>query len=37
MVKEVTLDIAVSMNLINKKCFPKTEIVTNRFHVQKPA
>ncbi|WP_232126904.1 transposase [Tenacibaculum finnmarkense] len=25
------------MNLIAKKCFPKTEIVTDRFHVQKIA
>jgi transposase len=37
MVKEVTLDMAGSMNLIAKKCFPKTEIVTDRFHVQKLA
>jgi len=28
---------AGSMNLIAKKCFPKTEIVTDRFHVQKLA
>jgi len=25
------------MNLIAKKCFPETEIVTDRFHVQKLA
>jgi transposase len=37
MVKEVTLDMAGSMNLIAKKCFPKTEVVTDRFHVQKLA
>ncbi len=37
MVKEVTLDMAGYMNLIAKKCFPKTEIVTDRFHVQKLA
>jgi transposase len=37
MVKEVTVDMAGSMNLIVKKCFPKTEIVTDRFHVQKLA
>ncbi len=37
MVKEVTVDMAGSMNLIAKKCFPKTEIVTDRFHVQKLA
>ncbi|MCD8402481.1 transposase [Tenacibaculum finnmarkense genomovar finnmarkense] len=28
---------AGAMNLITKKCFPKTEIVTDRFHVQKLA
>lgn len=37
MVKEVTVNMADSMNLIAKKCFPKTEIVTDRFHVQKLA
>ena len=37
MVKEVTVDMAGSMNLIAKKCFPKTEIVIDRFHVQKLA
>jgi transposase len=37
MVEEVTVDMAGSMNLIAKKCFPKTEIVTDRFHVQKLA
>jgi len=37
MVAEVTVEMAVSMNLIAKKCFPKTEIVTDRFHVQKSA
>jgi transposase len=37
MVAEVTVDMAGSMNLIAKKCFPKTEIVTDRFHVQKLA
>jgi len=34
-VKEVTVDMAGNMNLIAKRCFPKTEIVTDRFHVQK--
>ena len=34
MVKEITLDMAGSMNLIAKKCFPKATIVTDRFHVQ---
>ena len=37
MVKEITVDMAGSMNLIAKECFPKTEIVTDRFHVQKLA
>ena len=37
MVKEVTVDMAGNMNLIAKKCFPKTDIVTDRFHVQKLA
>jgi transposase len=34
MVKEITVDMAGSMNLIAKKCFPKATIVTDRFHVQ---
>jgi transposase len=34
MVTGVTFDMASIMNLIAKKCFPKTEIVTDRFHVQ---
>lgn len=34
MVKEITLDMAGSMNLIAKRCFPKATIVTDRFHVQ---
>ena len=37
MVKEVSLDMAGSMNLIAKKCFPKAERVIDRFHVQKLA
>lgn len=37
MVKEVTLDMANSMNLIIKKCFPKATLVIDRFHVQKLA
>jgi len=37
LVEEVTVDMAGSMNLIAKKCFLKTEIVTDRFHVQKLA
>ena len=36
-VKEVTVDMAGSMNLIAKDSFPKTDIVTDRFHVQKLA
>lgn len=35
MVKEVTLDMANSMNLIVEKCFPKATRVVDRFHVQK--
>jgi len=37
LVKEVTVDMAGSMNLITKRSFPKTKIVTDRFHVQKLA
>jgi len=37
MVKEVTLDLANSMNLIVEKCFPKAIKVIDRFHVQKLA
>jgi len=36
-VKEVTLDMAGSMNKIVKKCFPKATLVIDRFHVQKLA
>lgn len=36
-VKEVSLDMAGSMNLISKKCFPQAERVIDRFHVQKLA
>ncbi len=36
-VQEVTVDMAGNMNLIAEKCFPKTVIVTDRFHVQKLA
>ncbi len=35
MVKEVTLDMANSMNLIVEKCFPNAVLVVDRFHVQK--
>lgn len=35
MVKEITLDMAPSMNLVVKRCFPKAIRVTDRFHVQK--
>ena len=34
---EITLDMANSMKLIAKKCFPKAMQVTDRFHVQKLA
>ena len=36
-VKEITLDMASSMKLIAKKCFPDAIQVTDRFHVQKLA
>lgn len=36
-VKEITLDMANSMKLISKRCFPKAVQVTDRFHVQKLA
>lgn len=36
-VKEVTLDMAGSMELICKRCFPEATRVTDRFHVQKLA
>ena len=36
-VKEITLDMANSMKMIAKKCFPKAVQVTDRFHVQKLA
>ncbi|MDW8852457.1 transposase [Flavobacterium sp. MMLR14_040] len=35
LVKEITLDMANSMKLISKKCFPKAIQITDRFHVQK--
>lgn len=34
-VKEITLDMANSMKLISKKCFPNATQVIDRFHVQK--
>jgi len=36
-VREITLDMANSMKLIAKRCFPKAIQVTDRFHVQKLA
>lgn len=36
-VQEVTLDMAASMNLIVKRCFPKADRVIDRFHVQQLA
>ena len=36
-VKEITLDMAPSMNLIAIKCFPNADLVIDRFHVQKLA
>ena len=37
LVKEITLDMAGSMGLIARKCFPNATRVTDRFHVQKLA
>ena len=36
-VEEITLDMAGSMNLIAKRCFPNAVLVTDRFHMQKLA
>jgi transposase len=36
-VKEISLDMAGSMNMIAKMCFVKAERITDRFHVQKLA
>ncbi len=36
-VKEVTLDMAASMNKIARRSFPKAQLVIDRFHVQKLA
>lgn len=36
-VKEITLDMAGSMNKIVKRCFPSATLVIDRFHVQKLA
>ena len=36
-VKEITLDMANSMKMIVRRCFPKATQVTDRFHVQKLA
>lgn len=36
-VKEITLDMAGSMNRIARKCFPEATLVIDRFHVQKLA
>lgn len=36
-VEEITLDMAGSMNIIAKRCFPNAVLVTDRFHVQKLA
>ena len=36
-VEEITLDMAGSMNIIAKRCFPYATLVTDRFHVQKLA
>ncbi|WP_229029334.1 transposase, partial [Flavobacterium sp. SLB02] len=36
-IQETTLDMANSMKLISKRCFPRAVQVTDRFHVQKLA
>lgn len=36
-VKEITLDMAATMQRIARKAFPKAELVTDRFHVQRLA
>ena len=36
-VREITLDLAGGMSLIAKRCFPKAQIVVDRFHVQQLA
>src|SRR5262245_36151426 len=36
-VQEVTIDMAASLNMAVKRCFPKAHRVTDRFHVQKLA
>jgi len=36
-VKEITLDMATNMELIAEKCFPRADLVTDRFHVQRLA
>jgi transposase len=36
-VEEITLDMAGSMNMIARSCFPNASIVTDRFHVQQLA
>jgi len=36
-VKEITIDLAPTMELIAKQSFPKATIVSDRFHVQKLA
>ena len=36
-VKEVTLDLAATMERIARRCFPKARLVSDRFHVQQLA
>ena len=36
-VKEISLDMVNSMNLISKRCFPRAIQVTDQFNVQKLA
>ncbi|WP_446662917.1 ISAon1 family transposase, partial [Flavobacterium psychrophilum] len=35
LVKEITLDMANNMQLVSRKCFPESSLVTDRFHVVK--
>lgn len=37
LILELTLDVAANMNLAVRRCFPKANLVIDRFHVQKLA
>lgn len=34
-VKEITIDLSPTMKIIAKRAFPRSTIVSNRFHIQK--